>query len=178
MAKKKSDTAEVAQRVAEILRIRLDGAQYHDVLQLASENAWNVSERQLREYMRRADDLLVERMERNRRRLVARHIAQRETLFARAVNGADYRTALSIADSTAKLQGLFSDGRDVKELARLATTMISRVAELERRLADANRNQTNAPAGSPAAGPVAGSDAGEGGRQDSSVPGGPDAVDG
>ena len=98
-AKKKAESAEVARRVEEVLRIRLDGAQYHDVVQYAAEKGWDLRERQLREYMRRADDLLVERQERSRRRLLARHIAQREALFARAVNAADLRTALAIADS-------------------------------------------------------------------------------
>src|SRR5688572_4876680 len=104
-AKKKADTAEAARRVDEVLRIRLDGAQFHDVVQYAAEKGWGLQERQIRTYIRRADELLVERQEKNRRRLIARHIAQRETLFARAVNAADLRTALAIADSVAKLQG-------------------------------------------------------------------------
>src|SRR5215203_4813642 len=133
--KPKSDTATVALRVAEVLRIRLDGAQLHDVVQFASENGWGISDRQVSTYIRRADDLLADRQEKSRR-LLARHIAQREALFARAVNASDLRTALAIADSTAKMQGLFTDSRDLKELARLAAGQGERIRELERRLED------------------------------------------
>jgi hypothetical protein len=134
----KSDKTTIAKRIEEVLRIRLDGAQFHDIVQYASENKWGVTDRQLRTYIRWADDLLVERQEKNRRRLLARHTAQRENLFARAVNAADLRTALAIADSTAKLQGLFTDARDLKELARLAASQGERIRELEARL-DATR---------------------------------------
>jgi hypothetical protein len=140
-AKKKADTAEAARRVEEILRIRLDGAQYHDVVQYAAEKGWDIRERQIRGYIGRADDLLVERQEKSRRRLLARHIASRESLFARAVNAADLRTALAIKDSLAKLQGLFTDTRDLKELTRLAASQSARILELENRLRDSQRAQ-------------------------------------
>src|SRR5688572_16952038 len=95
-AKKKSENAEVARRVEEVFRIRLDGAQFHDILQYASEKGWNVTERQVRTYIQRADELMVERLEKNRKRVMARHLAQRQALFARAVNAADLRTALAV----------------------------------------------------------------------------------
>ncbi len=38
--KPKSDAAEVAKRVEEVLRIRLDGAQFHDIVQYAAEKGW------------------------------------------------------------------------------------------------------------------------------------------
>ncbi len=37
---KRADTAEMAKRVEEVLRIRLDGAQFHDVLQFSAEKGW------------------------------------------------------------------------------------------------------------------------------------------
>src|SRR5947207_5867608 len=101
----KSDTATVARRVEEVLRIRLDGAQFHDIVQYASEKRWGVSDRQLWTYIRRADDLLVERLEGKRKRVIARRLSMREALFARAVNAADYRTALAILSDMDKLQG-------------------------------------------------------------------------
>src|SRR3954470_24687399 len=92
----KATNAEIALRVEEVLRIRLDGAQYHDILQYAAEKGWGLRERQIREYMARDDDLLVERRERSRKRVIALHVARRESLIARAVNAGDYRTALAI----------------------------------------------------------------------------------
>src|SRR5215211_718341 len=105
--KPKSDNAEVSRRVEEVLRIRLDGAQFHDIVQYAAEKEWELKERQIRQYMSHADDLLVERQEKKRKRLVAMHLARREALYARSVNAADYRTALAILSDTAKLQGLY-----------------------------------------------------------------------
>lgn len=104
---KKSDNATIMARVEEILLIRLDGAQYHDILQYASEKQWNVTGRQVSEYIRRADNLMVERHDKSRKRALARHFAQRAALYARSVNGADYRTALSILADEARLRGLY-----------------------------------------------------------------------
>ena len=135
MAKKrkpKSEAATVAIRVEEVLRIRLDGAQFHDVVHFAAEKKWSLCERQLRTYIRRADELLVERQDRSRRRVMARHLAQRQVLFARAVSGADYKTALSVLDSEAKLRGLYPE-KDIRELVKLAATQAQKLDELERR---------------------------------------------
>jgi len=106
---KKSDDSEVARRVEEVVRIILDGAQHWDVLQYASEKGWGVSERQVRTYIARAHEILVEQQEKDREKVIARHLSQRQALFARAVNAADLRTALSVLDSEAKLRGLFPE---------------------------------------------------------------------
>ena len=126
----KSSKAELAARVDEVLRIRLDGAQFHDIVQYASEKGWGVSDRQLWTYLRRADDLLVERQERKRKRLVARHLAQREALYARAVNAADYRTALAVLTDSAKLQELYTSERDLRELRRTFRDLDRRIVAL------------------------------------------------
>ena len=167
---KKSSVAEVERRVQEVLRIRLDGAALHDVVQYATEMKWDVSERQVSHYIRRADDLLVERNDRNRKRLMARHCAQRESLYARSVNGADYRTALAVADSLAKLQGLFIVPSDVKELVKMATAQAVRIADLEKRLEVAGRNSSGVTPAGPAAGcgPI---EAGGPGGDDGPLPG-------
>lgn len=102
------------------MRLRLDGAQFHDIVQYASEKGWGVSERMIRKYIAKADAVLVERMEKNSEPVIARHIAQRQTLYARAVNAADYRTALAIIDSEAKLRGLFPD-KELKKTVPGAT---------------------------------------------------------
>jgi hypothetical protein len=182
MAKKKkrpkSDTAEVSKRVEEVLRIRLDGAQLHDIVQYASEKGWAISDRQVSTYIRRADVLLVKRQEKSRRRLLARHLAQREALFARAVNAADLRTALAIADSTAKLQGLFTDTRDLKELARLAASQGERIRELEKRLESAHNRQSATAEARAEARPAGDGHSGRAGGAAGGVPGGPGPADG
>src|SRR5262245_46650457 len=134
---KKSDKAEIARRVEEVLRIRLDGAQFHDIVQHGSEKGWGVTDRQIRKYIARADELLVERQDKSRKKVIARHLAQRMALFARAVNAADYRTALAILADEAKLRGLYPE-KEIKELVKLAAAQGVRIEELERRLADAH----------------------------------------
>jgi hypothetical protein len=127
----KATRAQVRQRVEEVLRIRLDGAEMHDIVQYAAEKGWGVGERQLWNYVRATDQLLAERLEKDRDKLLARHVAQRRALYARALNAADYRTALAVAKDEAELQGLYRPSVSVKrasddaayidrELARLA----------------------------------------------------------
>ena len=142
----KSTNAEVAAREDVVVRIRLDGAQYHDIVQYAAENGWDVRERQIREYIRRADDLLVERQDKGRRRVIARHLAQRQALYARAVNAADYRTALAVLTDEAKLRGLYATDTELRALLKLAAEQGERLRHLEARLADPAR-----PVGTPEA---------------------------
>jgi hypothetical protein len=104
----KATKAEVAGRVEEVLRIRLDGAEFSDVVQYASGKQWNVGERQLWNYIAASDGLLTKRLEKDRDKLFARHVAQRRLLYARAVNAADFRTALAIAKDEAELEGLYA----------------------------------------------------------------------
>lgn len=150
--KRKADTAEALLRVEAVLRIRLDGAQFHDVVQFASENGWgDLTERQIRNYIRRADDLLVERQEKKRKRIIARRLSQREALFARAVNAADYRTALAILSDMDKLQGHYMSDRDIRDVLKLASVQEERIRELEKRLDAAARGQdSTSPSGPPA----------------------------
>lgn len=149
--KRKSEAATVAARVQEVLRLRLDGAQYHDVVQYAAEKGWDLKERQIRLYMARADDLVVERQERKRRRIVAQHLARREALYARCVAAASYRDALACLTDLAKLQGLYATGRDLKDLLTLAAAQAGRLRELEARLDAAARTPDAAPAAGPPA---------------------------
>jgi hypothetical protein len=64
--------------------MRLDGAEFHDIVRYAAEQGWNVRERQLWNYIRAADELLVGRLEKDRDKLLARHVAQRRALYAQA----------------------------------------------------------------------------------------------
>lgn len=108
---KKSTAAVVAQRVEEVLRIRIDGASFADIREYAGENGWGVSDSMLRKYIEKANKLLKERAERSRSHNLRLHRARREALFARCVQAADFRTALAVLDSDAKLVGLFPDGK-------------------------------------------------------------------
>jgi hypothetical protein len=103
----KSTKAEVRQRVEEVLRIRLMGAEFWDIRQHASENGWGVSDRQLWRYVAQADEMLKESLERDREKLLNRHHAQRRALLARALEVSDLRTALAVVKDEAELLGLY-----------------------------------------------------------------------
>lgn len=133
MAKKKPKANPDTERVKEVLRIRLDGAQLHDVVEYAKEKKWKLDEAACARLIRRADDLLAKRRDDNEDRVLALRIAQREALFARAVNGADYRTALSILADIARIEGA-DNGRERKDFLRLAAAQQARIEELEARL--------------------------------------------
>jgi hypothetical protein len=118
-----ADRETIRKRVDDVLRIMLDGAQWHDIVQYSAENGWGVRERQLRNYVRRAHALIEKYSEKGRRKLFRLHVARRENLYARAVNVGDYRTALAVLHDLALLQGLYPDPkrqllREVRELQR------------------------------------------------------------
>ncbi len=127
-AKPKSDNTTVAARVEEILRIRLDGAQFHDIVQYVTEKGWDITERHVRNYIRKADNLLVERHDRNRKRAIAQHHARRESLYARSVNAADYRTALAVLADLAKIRGLYAPDK-VEVAGAVQLNIVRKVVE-------------------------------------------------
>ncbi len=158
---KKSDKTEVLKRVEEVLRIRLDGAQFHDLREYAVAHAWDVSDTQLRRYIQKADELLVERLGKSRKKEIARHLAQRQALYARALNAADFRTALAVLADEAKLRGLYPE-KEIKELAKIITAQGAQIEELKRRHRDAHPDAATPPATEapgPAARPPASGDA-------------------
>ena len=174
--KKKSDNAEIRRRVEEVLRIRLDGAQFHDIVQFGSEKGWGVTDRQIRKYIARADGLLVERLEKKRKRVIARRLSQREALFARAVNAADYRTALAILTDMDKLQGHYTSDRDIRDILKLAAVQEERIRHLENRLAHRQSTAEPTPPSGPPTGPTDGS-AAERVRPAEPLPGRPGRAD-
>src|SRR5919201_2075319 len=103
----KSTKAEVRQRVEEVLRVRLLGAELWDIRQHASEQGWDVSDRQLYRYLAAADKLLAQTLEKDREKLLNRHLAQRRALYARAMEVGDLRTALAVAKDEADLLNLY-----------------------------------------------------------------------
>lgn len=111
--RKKSEHATVLQRVQEILTIRLLGAEFWDIRQYAAEMKWRVSIRQLHRYVAEADKLMAEALEKDRGKLLARHLMQRRTMFARAMEIGDFRGALAIAKDEAELQGLYPGSKPI-----------------------------------------------------------------
>jgi hypothetical protein len=113
--------AVIEQRVADILRVILDGAQSWDVWQYVSdqnkaqEAPWDtpkpISRRQIQRYMAMATKLIASDCRISRTRLLQRHLARRGMLYARTVASGDYRVALSVLQDLAKLEDLYPDQR-------------------------------------------------------------------
>src|SRR5262245_36644479 len=87
----KAEALRVAQRVEELVRIRLDGAQWWDVCEYVREQEqtdgshWKLAKRQkplsdsqLRRYVHRADLLILASVKDKRSKVLRRHLARRE----------------------------------------------------------------------------------------------------
>jgi hypothetical protein len=105
----KSTKAEVRKRVEEVFKLRLGGAEFADIREYARapEQNWNVSDSQLWRYIQASDKLTKERFDARAEHLLNRHLLQRRTLYAHALGAGDHRTALSVLQDEAKLEGLY-----------------------------------------------------------------------
>jgi hypothetical protein len=118
----KATRATVRQRVESVMKLRLLGAEFHDLRAFANEEdaetgrPWNVSDRQLWRYCHQADALLEKNLEKDKGKLFARHIGQRRALYARAMESGDWKAALAILKDEAELLGLYpikpANGKD------------------------------------------------------------------
>ena len=115
---KRATTPEVLRRVDEILRIRLDGAEFWDVREyvrgkeVEAGSPWQLkdgekpmSEGNLWRYVAKADQAMEESASRSRKKLIRSHAAKRRNLYAKAVLSADYRTALACLRDHASAAG-------------------------------------------------------------------------
>jgi hypothetical protein len=122
----KATKAVVVQRIEELLRIRLDGAEFWDCKEFIRErenargndqepasvwaladDAKPLSDGQIWRYIGRADKLIAESCRASRKKLIRRHLAQRRNLYAKALAAGDIRAALACARDEAELQGLY-----------------------------------------------------------------------
>jgi hypothetical protein len=102
----RSDKATVIQRVNDVLRLLLAGAEFAEIRQFASAHGWNVTDRQIRRYQEAAYRRVAKIAQRDQVQSLGRHLMQRRALYARAVKNNDLRTALQILRDEAALQGL------------------------------------------------------------------------
>ena len=120
-AKPHANEALALRRAEDLVRIRLDGAEFIDVREYVREkeqeegSAWHLkpratpmSDQQLYRYVARADELIASSLSHSRRGLIREHRARRRNLYARAVLTADYRTALACLRDEAELLGLYA----------------------------------------------------------------------
>lgn len=117
-------------RVGELLRVRLDGAEWWDVCEFVRGreaepgSAWHLapgasplSDSQIRRLLAKADASIEASHVRSRRKLLRRHMAQRRNLYAKAVLAGDVRSALACLRDEAELLGLYPPKRVRAEVA-------------------------------------------------------------
>lgn len=68
---------------------------------------WGVSDGQLWRYVAKADEALVTALEKNRGKLLARHLAQRRLLYAKALESGAWGQALAALKDEAELERLY-----------------------------------------------------------------------
>jgi hypothetical protein len=169
----RSTKAELAKRVNEVLKLRLGGAEFPDLREHADapEQAWGVSDTQLRRYIAAADKLCRDYFDARADHLLARHLLQRRQLYAHCVGAGDFRTALAVLKDEAELEALYPP-------KKVAPTDPSGQQEYAGGMTDADRlaalNNLHARVGQGAGSPPAGEQAGPGGP----VLGGPGAAAG
>ena len=103
----KSTKAQVEQRVTEVLRLRVGGAEFSDIREYAAAQGWGVSDSQLWRYIAKSDEAMAQTLEKSREKLLARHLAQRRLLYAKSVEVGDYKGALACLRDEAELEGLY-----------------------------------------------------------------------
>jgi hypothetical protein len=105
----KATKAEVRQRVSEVLKLRLGGAEFHDIREYAAapERGWGLSDSQLWRYISAADKLCKDYFDAKADHLLSRHLLQRRQLYAHAIGTGDFATALRVLQDEAKLEGLY-----------------------------------------------------------------------
>jgi hypothetical protein len=156
----RSTKAEVAKRVLEVFKLRLGGAEFADLREFADapEQAWGVSDTQLRRYITAADSLCKQHFDEKAEHLLARHLLQRRTLYAHAMGAGDFRTALAVLQDEAKLESLYPPQKiaptdptgqqawapALKELSDEDLAVLARLAERARPVA-AGSNGDNRP---------------------------------
>jgi hypothetical protein len=153
----KATKAQTAARVEELVQVRLDGAflfsqirEYAREREKEKDTPWTLAEGdeplsdgQLRRLVQRADEAIAKSIERSRKRLLRRHLAQRRNLYARAVTTGEIRTALAVLQDEADLLGFYK--QRVEHSGRLEETPVEQMSD-EELLAIAASARTATPA--------------------------------
>lgn len=103
----RANTAIVQQRIQEVLKLLLAGAEHHEIAKYAQDQHWEVSDRQVQRYERLAYKKLAKLSRHKQEELFGRHLLQRRGLYARALREGDIRTALQVLRDEALMQGLY-----------------------------------------------------------------------
>lgn len=99
---------EVRERVNKIFNLIVQGGfEFCQVRTLAEEEGWGVTDRQLYNYIDKADDKFEELANIHREKEFGRAISNLNLLFKEAFKESDYRTCLAVIKERNKLLGMY-----------------------------------------------------------------------
>ena len=127
----KADAATTELRVDQIYRLKVDGARTPDILQFVASAGWGLKERQVQNLIAKANQKVIADCDRRRRLLTSLAVARLESLYARALNAADFSGALRSLTELHKIQGLYASDKELKDLARMLTEQSEQLKKLE-----------------------------------------------
>lgn len=105
---KKVTVAERDRRVTEVFTMILRGASRDDILRHASSEGWDVCDRAVDAYVRRARDRFAAMAQTTRDEELAQARARLDDLYQRAFRTQDYKLAASVQADRQKLLGLYA----------------------------------------------------------------------
>lgn len=125
----RSTAATVQLRTQQVAEMLLDGASRLEVIQFASEE-WKVSERQVDNYIAKANEAIYEERAANVAHKRAKHVAMRERMARKAIKAGDTKLALTLLDSAANLEGLFVAKHEHEFSGSVETTALTPAEQL------------------------------------------------
>lgn len=109
MSGKKGSNIEVADRVSKVYMLLLNGLKRREIIQYAAKNEWDLTDRQIDEYIRRATDIFkaaaLENMEYARNMSLNRH----DDLYFKSMKINDFKTCLAVQKSRDEITGVRSN---------------------------------------------------------------------
>ncbi len=129
---KKSNLAQVEQRIRIVYELLLSDTPYVDVVRHGSQE-WGVSRRMIDKYAQKARLLIFEEAAQMRQNAMEKHLAQRALLRYKALKDGDKRLAFEILKDESKLLGMYAPDKthatniDVN-LSELTDEQLSRLA--------------------------------------------------
>lgn len=101
----KATAAEVERRVDEVYDLLINRVAHRTILGYGTSK-WNISERQMAIYTKRATERILARAKESQEEQLAKAVASYESLYAHQVAERDYSSARQTLDSLVKLLGL------------------------------------------------------------------------
>lgn len=127
--------AESADRTTTVYRWILEGVPSFEIVQKCAD-AWGIGERQAREYIAKATDLLREESAKRAETSLEDHITLRWHLYRRACEVGDTKTAAMIAKDIARLQALYATDRSLLARAGLDSALKDKLDSADSQAAD------------------------------------------